>query len=207
MEDKKEKTIVEELVNSNTKIDESSFDSIFKSKEECNKLSNELDEFAKNHHPNHFIWKRNEGENILSKFCIMNIEEYIHTMNEFRLASRQAIIAENQRLIFLIRQEELLSIINDLQKKVDEYNEYAATHSNEEVGEHYTNSQLQEINIARSQSIPMYIIELETLSSAIRDNNHTYECTSESAFYFAKSLKKYVDSVLNNIDDKSDGTN
>ena len=98
------------------------------------------------------------------------------SIDELRIYTRQYAIAKEKRLLYIIRQEELISLVNNIQGKLEAYENFAKSVNNDQqkLGEKYTNAQLQEFAMYKSQTIPMYMVELETLASSIRDNDETY---------------------------------
>ncbi len=98
------------------------------------------------------------------------------SIDELRIYTRQYAIAKEKRLLYIIRQEELISLVNNIQGKLEAYEEFTKSVDNDQqkIGERYTNAQLQEFAMYRSQTIPMYMVELETLASSIHDNEETY---------------------------------
>jgi hypothetical protein len=78
--------------------------------------------------------------------------------------------------LYIIRQEELISLVNEIQGKLEKYDNFVKSVNNDQqkISQEFTNGQLQEFAMYRSQTIPMYMVELETLASSIRDNEETY---------------------------------
>lgn len=98
------------------------------------------------------------------------------SIDELRIHTRQYAIAKEKRLLFIIRQEELISLLNEIQGKVEKFDNFVKSVNNDQqkIGQEFTNAQLQEIAMYKSQTIPMYMVELETLASSINDNEETY---------------------------------
>ena len=98
------------------------------------------------------------------------------SIDELRIYTRQYAIAKEKRLLYIIRQEELISLVNEIQGRLEEYDKFAKSVNNDQqkIGQEFTNAQLQEFAMYKSQTIPMYMVELETLASSIRDNEETY---------------------------------
>ena len=98
------------------------------------------------------------------------------SIDELRIYTRQYAIAKEKRLLYVIRQEELISLVNKIQGKLEEYDNYVKSVNNDQqlIGQKYKNYQLQEFDMYKSQTIPMYMVELETLASSIHDNEKTY---------------------------------
>jgi hypothetical protein len=107
---------------------------------------------------------------------IENSDVLSDSIDELRIYTRQYAIAKEKRLLYIIRQEELISLVNNIQGKLEAYENFAKSVNNDQqkLGEKYTNAQLQEFAMYKSQTIPMYMVELETLASSIRDNDETY---------------------------------
>lgn len=180
---------MESLVNSNDKIDSEKINELFENKENLNELKEDLKAYInRNADPFNMPHEVNE-----LKF-INNDDEFEFYFSEFRLCSREAIISKNNKLLFIIRQEELYSVINTLQKKLEEYDNYVKENGEDAAAKEYTNSQLNEIHIIRNQSIPMYLVELETLSSAVRDNDENYDNNHRKAFEYAEMMLIYINS-------------
>ena len=98
------------------------------------------------------------------------------SIDELRIYTRQYAIAKEKRLLYIIRQEELISLVNEIQGKLEKYDNFVKSVNNDQqkISQEFTNGQLQEFAMYRSQTIPMYMVELETLASSIRDNEETY---------------------------------
>ena len=60
----------------------------------------------------------------------------------------------------------------------------------------YTNAQLQEFAMYRSQTIPMYMVELETLASSIRDNEETYIGSGIKINDITSGIIKYLENQV-----------
>lgn len=128
--------------------------------------------------------KRYELPSIKAKYYVIEDEAWeikspavlSDSIDELRIYTRQYAIAKEKRLLYIIRQEELISLVNSIQGKLEEYDEFAKSVDNDQrkLGDKYSNAQLQEFAIMRSQTIPMYMVELETLASSIKDNEETY---------------------------------
>lgn len=107
---------------------------------------------------------------------VKNPDVLSDSIDELRIYTRQYAIAKEKRLLYIIRQEELISLVNNIQGKLEAYENFAKSVNNDQqkLGEKYTNAQLQEFAMYKSQTIPMYMVELETLASSIHDNDETY---------------------------------
>ena len=107
---------------------------------------------------------------------IENRDVLSDSIDELRIYTRQYAIAKEKRLLYIIRQEELISLVNEIQGRLEKYDEFAKSVNNDQqkIGQEFTNAQLQEFAMYKSQTIPMYMVELETLASSIRDNEETY---------------------------------
>jgi hypothetical protein len=44
---------------------------------------------------------------------------------------------------------------------------------------------------------PMYLVELETLSSATKDNESNYENSTDKAYMYASGIKEFLETELN----------
>jgi len=107
---------------------------------------------------------------------IENPDVLSDSIDELRIYTRQYAIAKEKRLLYIIRQEELISLVNEIQGRLEKYDEFAKSVNNDQqkIGQEFTNAQLQEFAMYKSQTIPMYMVELETLASSIHDNEETY---------------------------------
>lgn len=107
---------------------------------------------------------------------IENPDVLSDSIDELRIYTRQYTIAKEKRLLYIIRQEELISLVNEIQGRLEKYDEFAKSVNNDQqkIGQEFTNAQLQEFAMYKSQTIPMYMVELETLASSIHDNEETY---------------------------------
>ena len=117
------------------------------------------------------------------------------SIDELRIYTRQYAIAKEKRLLFIIRQEELISLVNNIQGKLEEYENFAKSVDNnqQKIGEKYTNAQLQEFAMYKSQTIPMYMVELETLASSIHDNEETYVKSGIQIVEITSGIIKYLE--------------
>lgn len=107
---------------------------------------------------------------------IKNPDILSDSIDELRIYTRQYAIAKEKRLLYIIRQEELISLVNNIQGKLEKYDNFVKSVNNDQqkISQEFTNGQLQEFAMYRSQTIPMYMVELETLASSIHDNEETY---------------------------------
>ena len=117
------------------------------------------------------------------------------SIDELRIYTRQYAIAKEKRLLYIIRQEELISLVNNIQGKLEEYEKFAKSVDNnqQKIGEKYTNAQLQEFAMYKSQTIPMYMVELETLASSIHDNEETYVKSGIQIVEITSGIIKYLE--------------
>lgn len=117
------------------------------------------------------------------------------SIDELRIYTRQYAIAKEKRLLYIIRQEELISLVNEIQGRLEEYDKFAKSVNNDQqkIGEKYTNAQLQEFAMYKSQTIPMYMVELETLASSIRDNEETYVKSGTQIAEITSGIIKYLE--------------
>lgn len=182
---------LESLVNSNDSIKN---DDIFSSKDNIKKL---YDDFQNYITENKNVYLDDSSEDFEFK-TIKNEKDFEFLMGEFRISSREAIIANKNRMLFVIRQEELYKTISDLQRKLDEYDNFVKEHGEAAASDEYTNTQLNDIHLTRTQSIPMYLVELETLSSAIKDNEDNYMNNMRSSYDLAIILSRYLFENINN---------
>lgn len=178
---------VESLVNSNEKYDDKTFKSVFDSKEETEKLYKSFKNYVEeNGFPDTDSYYKIELREVKDD------KEFEYYMDKFRVTSRQAIISDKNRLLFTIRQEELYTTISELQDKLEKYDNFVKENGEDAAAHEYTNAQLNEIHMIRTQSIPMYLVELETLASAVRDNNQNYEDNLDNSLIYALMLSKYI---------------
>lgn len=107
---------------------------------------------------------------------IENPDVLSDSIDELRIYTRQYAIAKEKRLLYIIRQEELISLVNEIQGRLEKYDGFVKSVNNDQqkIGQEFTNAQLQEFAMYKSQTIPMYMVELETLASSIHDNEETY---------------------------------
>lgn len=126
---------------------------------------------------------------------IKNPDVLSDSIDELRIYTRQYAIAKEKRLLYIIRQEELISLVNNIQGKLEAYENFAKSVDNnqQKIGEKYTNAQLQEFAMYRSQTIPMYMVELETLASSIRDNEETYIGSGIKINEITSGIIKYLE--------------
>lgn len=120
------------------------------------------------------------------------------SIDELRIYTRQYAIAKEKRLLYIIRQEELISLVNNIQGKLEAYENFAKSVNNDQqkLGEKYTNAQLQEFAMYKSQTIPMYMVELETLASSIRDNDETYIESGIKINEITSGIIKYLENQV-----------
>lgn len=125
---------------------------------------------AKYHLPDDETWE------IKTLWEIKNPDVLSDSIDELRIYTRQYAIAKEKRLLYIIRQEELISLVNEIQGKLEKYDNFVKSVNNDQqkISQEFTNGQLQEFAMYRSQTIPMYMVELETLASSIHDNEETY---------------------------------
>ena len=85
--------------------------------------------------------------------------------------------------------------MNNIQGKLEEYENFAKSVDNnqQKIGEKYTNAQLQEFAMYKSQTIPMYMVELETLASSIHDNEETYVKSGIQIVEITSGIIKYLE--------------
>ena len=127
---------------------------------------------------------------------INDSEVFSESLDELRIYTRQYAIAKEKRLLFIIRQEELISLINSLQGKLEKYDKFVAENGEEAAAHEFTNLQLQEFNMIRNQTIPMYLIELETLASAIKDNEETFFDSGARIYDISSGIIKYLEKQI-----------
>ena len=180
------KSTIETLIEKNVKFDKETLKNVKFSLNEFEKFKEKIKPFD----------LKVYGEEL---FCINITEEnYLETIDELRIAYRLYAMAKEKRLLYIIRQEELVSLINNLQGKLEEYDNFVKEHGEDAAAQEFTNMQLQEFNIYRTQTIPMYLIELETLSSAISDNEKTYKESGERAYELVSGIIHYLTSISDN---------
>lgn len=192
-----EKNELESILNSNEKYSNEFTTKLLSDKEGCKKFIDDLKTYAKEHKPNSILFDNN------IELCEKGVTKINLTkaLEEFRINARLSILSEKKRLLYIIREEELISTINKLQEKLEAYDKFVSENSEEDVIREYSNQQLQEIAMIRSQSLPMYLVELETLSSATRDNENLYDVTTERAFMYASGIRFFLEESLNGTKD------
>lgn len=197
----KDNSVVESLLNSNEKFSKEFVEKLVSDKEECQKFINDLKVFKSNHKPNDLIFSDpddlvaiNEKDYETVKVTASSI---ITALNEFRIQSRLAVLSEKKRLLYIIREEELLTTINKLQDRIAEFDKFVEENGEESAMREYSNAQLNDLTMIRSQSIPMYLVELETLSSAVADNENNFATSTEKSFSFASGIIKFLESEIN----------
>lgn len=126
---------------------------------------------------------------------IKNSDVLSDSIDELRIYTRQYAIAKEKRLLYIIRQEELISLVNNIQGKLEKYDNFVKSVNNDQqkISQEFTNGQLQEFAMYRSQTIPMYMVELETLASSIRDNEETYIGSGIKINEIASGIIKYLE--------------
>ncbi len=107
--------------------------------------------------------------------------------------ARHAVISEKLRIILLQREEELLSSINEAQKDLNEWKVQSENLSERDIQKKFTNEQIMDISRLRNQIIPGLFMELETLITAIKENE---EVNKKSKEYIADEK----DSVITALD-------
>lgn len=126
---------------------------------------------------------------------IKNPDVLSDSIDELRIYTRQYAIAKEKRLLYIIRQEELISLVNNIQGKLEKYDNFVKSVNNDQqkISQEFTNGQLQEFAMYRSQTIPMYMVELETLASSIRDNEETYVESGIKINEITSGIIKYLE--------------
>lgn len=126
---------------------------------------------------------------------IKNSDVLSDSIDELRIYTRQYAIAKEKRLLYIIRQEELISLVNNIQGKLEKYDNFVKSVNNDQqkISQEFTNGQLQEFAMYRSQTIPMYMVELETLASSIRDNEETYIGSGIKINEITSGIIKYLE--------------
>lgn len=169
----KEKTIIETIIDKNRATTNEDLLKLTCGKKEIETAIEDFKAFK-----DHYKLPMIKASNclVLDTWEIKNPDILSESIDELRIYTRQYAIAKEKRLLYIIRQEELISLVNSIQGKLEEYEEFAKSVDNnqQKIGEKYTNAQLQEFAMYKSQTIPMYMVELETLASSIRDNEDTY---------------------------------
>lgn len=126
---------------------------------------------------------------------IKNPDVLSDSIDELRIYTRQYAIAKEKRLLYIIRQEELISLVNNIQGKLEKYDNFVKSVNSDQqkISQEFTNGQLQEFAMYRSQTIPMYMVELETLASSIRDNEETYVESGIKINEITSGIIKYLE--------------
>lgn len=208
-----EKNTFDELVNKVTdvKIDETK--ELLTNKDIREKFINDLDKYLKDIQFEYYLYRDRLEKNrkldlVIANVNVTNFKSFNIIVNDFRLSARQAIISKKLRSVYLLREEELLKTISDLRAKIDDFDIYSESHSNEEIMENYSNQELTEFSTIRNQSIPMYLIELETLSAGIDANTKTFNEEINMAYAYAMKLldilvhEELINCVLMNKEEK-----
>lgn len=186
------KVELEKILNSNEKYSSDYTSKLLEDKEGCKKFIQELKTYLDEHKPISKIF--------LDEDCIIPSVDKTNlsrALEEFRIHSRTSILSEKKRLLYIIREEELLTTINKLQGRLEEYDKYVSENGEDAAVRKYSNQQLQEFAIIRSQSLPMYLVELETLSSATKDNESNYVNSTDKAYMYASGIKEFLEIELN----------
>ena len=120
------------------------------------------------------------------------------SIDELRIYTRQYAIAKEKRLLYIIRQEELISLVNEIQGKLEKYDNFVKSVNNDQqkISQEFTNGQLQEFAMYKSQTIPMYMVELETLASSIHDNEETYIESGIKINEITSGIIKYLENQV-----------
>ncbi len=130
-------------------------------------------------------WKQN--------FIDTRIKNGDAALQHFEIMARHAVISEKLRIILLQREEELLSSINEAQKDLNEWKVQSENLSERDIQKKFTNEQIMDISRLRNQIIPGLFMELETLITAIKENEE-----------INKKSKEYIvdekDSVITALD-------
>lgn len=119
---------------------------------------------------------------------ISDEDHYKESFNKFKIYARQLIISSRLQETYILRQEEILASITDARKKLEEF---------ESIDEHervmkYSNGELQEMAMIRAQVLPNLLIELETISPAIRANNDNYAEACTECEILSNALVEYL---------------
>lgn len=132
---------------------------------------------------------------IIDAWEIKNSDVLSDVIDELRIYTRQYAIAKEKRLLYIIRQEELISLVNEIQGKIEKYDNFAKSvnYDQQKIGQEFTNGHLQEIAMYKSQTIPMYMVELETLASSIHDNEETYINSGIKINKITSGIIKYLE--------------
>jgi len=175
----------------NENIEKDFFDNKEKSDEEIKK---DLIEWYKNHKKyfrrdykiNDSYSKEKDPDGNVSR------ERFREVFEDFKVDARHLLFSDSLRTTYAIRHEELIVNIDKEQKLVDDYNNYCKDHTEDEVRKHFTTAELSDINNARTQIIPMLMMELETLSSAICSNYTTYNHCIRVVAWELDDIMKYL---------------
>ncbi|MGL4949598.1 MAG: hypothetical protein ACRC5M_04390 [Anaeroplasmataceae bacterium] len=116
-------------------------------------------------------------------------DTFINLLNKIQLGVRDIEVSEKLTPVFIMRKEELFGTISSLRKELDEFETESKSMTDAEKMRNYDNNKLSHVATIRSQSIPMYMIELETLASTVRDN-------SEHSINTAYRLSCHIDILL-----------
>lgn len=135
----------------------------------------------------------------------MTKDDYLNIFEEFKIDARHLILANMNKSTFVIRHEELISTIKTSHEKLDNYDNYVKEHGGGKEGEsaamkHFLNGELTEFSSIRTQVIPMLMMELETLASAIDANYRTIETCKANVFSEISYLKAYLSANITDGD-------
>lgn len=193
----REKTLIETIIDKNRATTNEDLSRLTCGEKEIKVAIEDFKAFKK-HYELPIIKTKNYVPTVEETWKIENSDVLSDSIDELRIYTRQYAIAKEKRLLYIIRQEELISLVNNIQGKLEEYEDFAKSVENDQqkIGEKYTNAQLQEFAMYRSQTIPMYMVELETLASSIRDNEETYIGSGIKINDITSGIIKYLENQV-----------
>ena len=142
------------------------------------------------------IFDRKCGMSDYESPCKVTDKILSDAIDEVRIIYRQFVLAKDKRLLYIIRQEEVASTLNELQADVEKFDKLIEEKGEEEAMRTLTNVQLNELNHKRTQLIPFYMTELEVISSAIRDNEEVYFNTANKCTDIVSGIIEYLNKKL-----------
>jgi hypothetical protein len=189
----KAKSFIDTLIDENRSTNKEDILKLTATKKDIETAIKDLKAFRTKYKPIFFKSNYIVDEDEEDVWEVKDSEVFSESLDELRINTRQYAIAKEKRLLFIIRQEELISLINSLQGKLEKYDKLVAEKGEDAAAHEFTNLQLQEINMMRTQTIPMYLIELETLASAIKDNEETFVNSGAKIYEISSGIIKYLE--------------
>lgn len=185
-------SVIESLVEKNEKTTEDDVKSITL---DADTIKTAIADFQ-NFKDKNLIFDHKSGMDSYTSPCKITDKILSDAIDEIRIVHRQFILAKDKRLLYVIRQEEVASTLNELQADVEKFNKLVEEKGEEEAMRALTNVQLNELNHKRTQLIPFYMTELEVISSAIRDNEEVYFNTARKCADITSGIIEYLNKKL-----------